>query len=578
MITLSAFIGEIPSAIPRLLPDSGAQIAKNCKLVDGSIAPMRFPADYRTLANDNVMFYKLGDTWFEYNKIVDVVRAPIAKNRLYITGDGTPKIVIDNSEVYDLAVKPPQAPLTASVTGDPDPTTQSTIAYAYTYVTATDDESEPSPLSNEVVRSSGMEVTLKGFANDPTLLELQSTVAGSYKRDVNRIRIYRTQTSASGATSLYLIAEHQFPVPTDSAPYTDMPEETPIQETIPTLSANPPPEDLQGIIALPNGIMAGFTGNKLYFSEAWKPHSWPENYVLTTSFDIVGLGAFGRSIAIMTKGNPYIASGITPDAMAMELIEVNYPCVSKRGIVDLGYSVAYPSTDGLVIVSAKGAELATRNIFTRAQWQELSPETMIASQFDGRYILGYSYTDKAGVLQQGTIIIDLTGKQPFITRTDMYFPYMYFEVGAGKLYVLNGQRVQEWDSPKSGSMQMTWRSKKIVLDGHINLGASMVDADPMESAPAATPSITVGDSNFVSGSFSGTVVNGSAVTASSGAEFQATIYADGNAVRTFTDLNTVARLPGGFLARTWEIEITGRRTITSIYAAWSPSELYVGAK
>ena len=32
--------------------------------------------------------------------------------------------------------------------------------------------------------------------------------------------------------------------------------------------------------------------------------------------------------------------------MRMERIEVNYPCNAKRSIVDLGYSVAYSTSEG----------------------------------------------------------------------------------------------------------------------------------------------------------------------------------------------------------------------------------------
>lgn len=565
MITLSQFIGEIPTVIPRLLPDSAAQLAKNCKLVDGAIVPLRYSGDYRVLATGNSFFYKFGSTWFEYNKVVDVVNAPIAKNRLYLTGDGVPKIVTDASIIYSLAVKQPPVPLTAVASGVLDVATQSTIVYSYTYVTSYDEESEPAPVSNEVTRSPGMEVTLTGFVAPPS------------DRNYNRIRIYRSQTSASGATDLYFISEVALPVPNPS--YVDLPEDSPIQEVVGTLSYNPPPDDLQGIIALPNGMLAGFTGNKLYFSEPYIPHAWPEKYVLTTNFDIVGLGAFGRSIAIMTKGNPYIATGITPDAMAMELIEVNYPCVNKRGIVDLGYAVAFPSTDGLILVSSEGAKLVTRELFTRDQWQQLNPQTMVACQYDGRYVACYSYVDAAGVTKSGTIIIDLTGQQPFLTRTDFYTNYMFYEPGAGKLYVLDGLKAKQWDAPTMPYMQMEWRSKKIVLDGPINMGASMVDVDAVSaSANQPLPIITVDDATFVSESFPSTVVPGSVYTASADPEFQAVVYADGAPIRTFSDINKVSRLPGGFLARTWEVAVKGRQPVTSIYMAWSPSELYVGAK
>lgn len=565
MITLSQFIGEIPTVIPRLLPDGAAQLAKNCKLVDGAIVPLRYSGDYRVLANGNDFFYKHGSTWFEYNTVVDVVNAPIAKNRLYITGDGVPKIVTDASIIYSLAVKQPPTPLTAVASGVLDVATQETIVYSYTYLTSYDEESEPAPVSNEVVRSPGMEVTLTGFVAPPT------------DRNYNRIRIYRSQTSASGTTDLYFIAEVALPVPNPS--YVDLPEDSPIQEVIGTLSYNPPPDDLQGIIALPNGMLAGFTGNKLYFSEPWIPHAWPEKYVLTTNFDIVGLGAFGRSIAIMTKGNPYIATGITPDAMAMELIEVNYPCVNKRGIVDLGYAVAYPSSDGLILVSSEGAKLVTRQLFTRDQWQQLNPQTMVACQYDGRYVACYSYVDSAGATQSGTIIIDLTGQQPFLTRTDFYTNYMFYEPGAGKLYILDGLKAKQWDAPNMPYMQMEWRSKRIVLDGPINMGASMVDVDAVSSSlNQPLPVISMDDATFVSESFPSTVVPGSIYTASSDPEFQAVVYADGAAIRTFSDINKVSRLPGGFLARTWEIAVKGRQPVSSIYLAWSPSELYVGAK
>jgi hypothetical protein len=359
----------------------------------------------------------------------------------------------------------------------------------------------------------------------------------------------------------------------------DLPEDSPIQEAIGTLTYNPPPDDLQGIIALPNGMLAGFTGNKLYFSEPYIPHAWPEKYVLTTNYDIVGLGAFGRSIAIMTKGNPYIATGITPDAMAMELIEVNYPCVNKRGIVDLGYAVAYPSSDGLILVSSEGAKHVTRQLFTRDQWQQLNPQTMVACQYDGRYVACYSYVDSAGATQSGTIIIDLTGEQAFLSRTDFYTNYMFYEPGAGKLYVLDGQKAKQWDAPNMPYMQMEWRSKKIVLDGPINMGASMVDIDAVSiAANQPLPMITIDDATFVSESFPSTVVPGSVFTASADPAFQAVVYADGAAVQTFSDINKVSRLPGGFMARTWEVTVKGRQPVTSIYLAWSPSELYVGAK
>ncbi|MGL1400235.1 hypothetical protein ACSTI4_24935, partial [Vibrio parahaemolyticus] len=75
---------------------------------------------------------------------------------------------------------------------------------------------------------------------------------------------------------------------------------------------NPPPAGLRGLTAMPNGMMAAFDGKDLYFCEPYLPHAWPASYTLTTDFPIVGLGAFGTSLVVMTTGNLYLVSGTAP--------------------------------------------------------------------------------------------------------------------------------------------------------------------------------------------------------------------------------------------------------------------------
>lgn len=559
MLSLTAFAGEIPKLLPRLLPDGFGQIARNCKLVNGGIKPYRQPADFRVVAPGNVVFFKRGSTWFEWSKLVDVAPAPIASNRLYVTGDGAPKIVVDSSTILPLAVPRPAAKLLLSTSGTLDAATQTTILYTYTYVTFYDEESEPAPLSDEILRSPGMNINITNFAAPPT------------NRAINRVRLYRSQTSASGTTELYFIAELPLPTP---ATYIDNPEATSIQEPIPSLYYNPPPDDLQGIIALPNGMMAAFAGKKLYFSEPWKPHAWPEKYVLTTNFDIVGLGAFGQSIAVMTTGNPYVVTGVAPDAMVMERLEVNFPCLTKRGIVDLGYSVAYPAPDGLVTISAAGAQLVSRKLISRDDWLTMDPANFVSSQYEGRYMAAYSFVDRMGTRQVGTIIIDLTGEQPFISRLDDHADFMFYEIGEGKLFLLKGGVVTEFDALSRPFMSLTWRSKQFVHSGHVNYGALFVEAEDVSNLgdPNATPKIDISDASVLKATFP-TTDSGSAGGFTSQAGFEATVYADGRAVRTIIRPNVVERLPGNFRARVWEIEFRGGLQINAAALAWSPSEM-----
>lgn len=531
MLEVGSFSGEIPLIQPRLLPAGNGQVAINCRLSSGGIVPYRQPRQVRAMANSLiVMFYKKDSVWLEWSSIVDVVPAPVAANRLYVTGDGAPKIVIDTNTVLPLAVARPAGGLTAAVTGAPDPETQTTILYAYTYVTAYDEESEPSPVSNEVLRSPGMDVTLTGFVAPP---------AG---REINRIRIYRSQTSLTGAADLYFITELALPVP---ASHVDDPETTAIGEPIPSTYFNPPPADLAGIIALPNGMMAAFSGKNLYFSEPWQPHAWPEKYVLTTNYDIVGLGAFGQSIAVMTKGNPYIVSGITPEQMTMDQLEVNYPCLSKRGIVDLGYAVAYPAPDGLVTISSGGAQLASRNLISREQWLRMDPATFHASQYEGRYFAAYDYTDDLGAQQRGIMVIDLSGAQPYIVRLDLDADYLFYEVGAGKLYLLKDGAALEFDPTSQPALMARWRSKRFSHAAPISYGAIFADADAI---PNGGPAVIEVD-----------------------------VYADRTLIRTVNTAGQVHRLPGRSTHRDWEIEIRSNMHVLSAMVSRTPSELRGGA-
>jgi hypothetical protein len=559
MFQITKFAGEVPKVTPRLLPDGFATVARNCKLVDGAIIPLRYPSRIRTAASSTRMFYKRGDNYFESSNVVDVAPAPIAEDRLYVTGDGPPKIIADYSTAYPLALKKPEAALVAAVEGEIDKDTQNTYLYAYTYVTIFDEESEPSALSNEVLRSPGMDVTLTGFLSPPT------------GRGVNRIRIYRSQTSASGATDLYMIRERVLPLPQT---FVDDVEKNEIQEPIPSLSYNPPPDDLAGIIPLPNGMLAGFRGKDIFISEPWRPHAWPEKYVLTTEFEIVGLGAFGNSFGVMTKGFPYVVTGTAPENMVMERLEVNFPCVSKAGIVDLGFSIAYPCPDGLVTLSGSGALLVTRQVIKRDAWQAMRPETFVASQHDGRYIA--TYMDRAGV--RDTVIIDLTGETPFISRVDPIADYMFFEVGAGKLYFLVGRAILEWDANERPSMNMRWRSKPYIHTGSMSFGAIMtegnVDAPPPDDG--SPPIASVIDGVIVDANFGGSDDDGMSVQPEALAQpFVTRVFADGVLLRETPVFGAVDRLPGGRMARQWELEVEGGNEVTAIAIAPSPSALSV---
>lgn len=579
VLKLIGFVGENPKITPRLLGNSSAQLAYNVRLDDGALTPVRkkrfeyqYPSvplgGYQTIYKDGV------NGWLAWQGSVYAVPGPVAADRLYITGDGAPKMRVEGT-IYPLAVPFPAGALTATLTGTPTAGASGTTRlYVYTYVTSFGEESEPCPISADVFWTPGQTVTLSGFAAAP---------AG---RAITRQRIYRAQTGKTG-TQLYFIAERA----ASNANFVDNVSPELLQEALPSLNWNAPPADLNGLIALPNGMMAGFSGKKLCFCEPYRPHAWPEIYQLTMDYDIVGLGAFMSSVIVTTKGTPYIVNGTAPENMTSERIEQNLPCINPRGIVDLGYSVAYPSTDGLVQVTSNGAVVATTSIFSRDDWLRLNPYNMVAQQYNGRYFTTFSFTDITGVEFRGIFIIDLSGEQPFLIRTDVQAEAMYFDLPTGQLYLLYEGSVYEWDSLNEAPALLTWKSKLFVLPKPTNFGAILVEADSALSAEqiiaieneiaaltAANALILAQDS--IGGEINGGSINEYAINGDQlnriptlGRSASVSVYADRKLVATVGELNKMTRLPSGFLATLWEVEVSADTTITQITLAGAGQEL-----
>ena len=201
MIRIANFAGEIPRLKARLLPENYAQQAENVRVESGDLLPIRASRFEQALTAEAKTIYKHGDVWLGFDEIVNVVPAPIAANRVYIFGDGVPKLLVDG-KIYPLAVPLPEnAPYAALSPDSPavDNDNSFVVLYAFTWVTAYDEESMPSDLSNEVTVDSKSIVKLEQFPKRPE------------GRNIDRLRIYRSQTSASGDTTLYFVTEQPAP-------------------------------------------------------------------------------------------------------------------------------------------------------------------------------------------------------------------------------------------------------------------------------------------------------------------------------------------------------------------------------
>lgn len=241
-----------------------------------------------------------------------------------------------------------------------------TRSYVYTYVTAWGEESQPSTPSTLLTVDAGNNVVITGFSP-------------SAHANVNRIRLYRTDTTGQ----FRFVAEF----PTNTTTYTDSLLDTELAEIIPSTNWQPPPTDLAGIVSMPNGFMAGFAKNTLWFSEVNQSHAWPADYTLTKiDGDIVGIsGAFENSLIVLTTKHPYIVTGYLPSEMSATKVSAYEPCLSEFSIVDMGiYGVGYAAANGFVVVRGGSAEVFTEPLITPEQWRGFNPSTMRCAWYKER--------------------------------------------------------------------------------------------------------------------------------------------------------------------------------------------------
>jgi hypothetical protein len=535
LVKAEQFGGVAPKIAPRLLPPTAAQIAVNCKLGSGSLRPWKVPlfvqAPTKTGTKQSLFLYT-NQYWFHWLTDVNAVKCPIAGDtweRVYYTGDGVPKMTANDIAVqgggtnypnnsYTLGVPAPAASPSAAATGtitNTDVTMIETRAYIYTYVSAYGEEGAPCLASATIDVAPGQSVNLSSMSAAPS---------GSF--NIATKRIYRTNTGDT-TTAYQFVAE----IPVSNTTYSDTIASAALGEVLPSLDWDMPPASLSGLIALPNGSLAGFYGNQLCFSEPYQPHAWPIKYRMPTDYPLVAIGAFGTSILVTTTGMPYVVTGLEPGSMTSEKAEKGEACVSKRGLVDMGYAVVYPGPDGLWIAGPGILQKATDKIMARDDWQSFNPSSITGCLFDGKYI-GFYNNGTPGAFVFDPITQDFT-------TTDIYATAVFLVQATGKLYLQIGNDINQWDAGATAKTY-TWHSKQFQMNRSLSMSAAKVIAD-------AYP---------VTFKF----------------------FSDGVLKLTQTVANARPfRLPSGFLSDSVEFEVSGTNVISGAFVVESMEDFEVGA-
>ena len=479
-VKVEDFSGTVPRTGPTQIEANQAQIARNVKLQSRELRSWALPVlEYTPTTPDVETIYRIDSPsgekyWLEWAAEVDIVQGPVAdvnEFRYYYTGDGLPKktnyalattsgagtMPYPDAWLYMGVPAPTAAPTLVASSTSP---TVETRAYVYTNVStfgSVKEESGPSPAATVTVTNTGATVTVSAFSAAPTT---------GY--NITHRRIYRTITGAS--TVIYsFVAE----IPVATTSFVDNKLVTELGSELPSLFWEPPPDDLKGLVAMPNGILAGFKGNQVWFSEPYYPHAWPAQYMLTVDFNIVGLGVYQQTLVVLTTSFPYLISGVSPISMSQQKLPIPQPCVSKKSIASDQYGVLYASPNGLVSLGSGTQDVVTMPLYTRDEWQELNPSSLVGMIYNNMYLGFYTQlTDtRALVLSRGDI--------PPLVELDFPARSVFVDRSTADIFAVSNadNKVYQLDASTVNFTTYEWLSKKFALPNPMNFAALKVSAD-----------------------------------------------------------------------------------------------------
>jgi hypothetical protein len=444
-------------------------------------------------------------------------------------------------------------------------------AYVYTWVTAYGEEGPPSPPTLVNGWSNGV-WTLNLFTPDP--LDMGT------RRNITTTRIYRTVTSNTGQGSYFFVAE----IPVSQATYQDTSDDAFVANNAQMVSLywSGPPADMKGIEAFPNGVAIGFKSNEVWFSEAYRPHAWPPNYVLTTEFPIIGIGVTGQMIVVATEETPYVITGTNPATMSMSKINLTEPCLHRGSIVSTDTTVLYVSQNGLIQISQSGAGAnITEGWVSREKWQGLTPQKFIRAIKHATSYFAFgtvSGTDNS-VAQQGfTVELSQEDQTSFTIWPQAGGHRLGFEqlsapngydinnveldawTGVGLLVQNGGVWYYDFTDQAPSIVPYLWRSKVYQQLSKRNFAAARVWFTVPPNTPAQNPTRNTADPQPVLAPDQYAIMR---------------VYTDGQlfTTREIRSSGELLRIYSGTLVEMWQFELEGRVAISNAQIGTTVKEL-----
>lgn len=532
-----------PSAAPTVTLDTPTGIDATITTTNGSsVLTVTTASDHGASIGDYV-------TLAGYSDVNGVLAADINGDHKIVTVPSTTTFTVEVNSAATSAGTSSSITDGATFNDASDALIDYSTAYVYTFVSAYGEEGPPSAASTVITTDDNRSVTISG-------LETSTSGTGRTNTNLSKKRIYRSNTG-SNTTAFQFVAE----VTLATTSYTDTSDNDDLAEIIPsTYWIGPPNEDtsvypdgpMKGLVALPYGVFAGFTGKRICFSEPFLPHAWPAAYRITLEEEIVSIAVSSNGLIVGTKGTPYLVAGTDPQSMSAARIEAAQACLSKNSMVDMGPYVMYAGPDGLVAVQGAEVSILSEGLLTPDQWQsDYYPSTIKGFLWKGRYV-GYYYTGSA---YKG-FIFDPRGGEATLTSLSFSteVPGGFTDPDDNELYIIVDDDIKKFQGGSTNET-FTWKSKEFVPAKPTSMGFAKVDA---EAYPVTLK--VYGDGSVIYNATISTSGSVYSVTGTTPSFSATTIY------------EPIVRLPAS-VHRTFAVEVSSAQTVNEICIGESIDEL-----
>lgn len=393
-----------------LIHSTECVIANNVSLDSGQLVSAKGPGDAYTSYEPTAFFASQIDKLLPNGNIRDYLEY---QSKVYYTDGATAKKIIADV-TYDLGIEQPSAaPVTTLNTGDGKLT--GTLQYVYTYYNVTDGtESQPSPISPEIVADkSSVSLTLV-HSSDP---------------QVSHIKIYRIGGSFTKFIEVKEVANIQ-------GTQTDNLEDSKVFGK--NLSSKTNGKPIVGLRYLVQSRQTFFAAKdaKLYFTrDIGNPNYWPETSYIDFKENITGLAVVNQGLLVFTKYETHIVIGSNSSTFVTHLISRTQGCLSNASIVNSSSSVIFISNDGICLTSGSSITVLTKHKLGKQLFEVTSAvllDEVYYAQLKNRSIIAYE------MRYNKNIILNYLFNSSWLVVID---DKLYGEIGSSLIELFAGRQI-----------------------------------------------------------------------------------------------------------------------------------------